>query len=61
MKTHNIISRKQAKELNLKSYFTGKPCKYAHINERYVIGGLCIDCASIHNKEIIRLKKTHKG
>jgi hypothetical protein len=31
-----IISRAEAKARGLTRYFTGKPCKYGHIAERYV-------------------------
>jgi len=39
-----IITRKDAKELGLKRYFTGKPCPHGHIGERHVIGSGCIEC-----------------
>lgn len=49
---------KEAKQKNLKRYFTGKPCKNDHICERYVRGG-CVECSKessklwcIENKEI---------
>lgn len=41
----NIISKKEAKEQNLKFFFTGKPCKRGHITERYLSGGHCVECA----------------
>lgn len=46
-----IISRKEAKELGLKKYFTGKPCKRGHIAERFVSAGRCVECANIHSKK----------
>jgi hypothetical protein len=39
-----IISRKEAKERGLASYFTGTPCKRGHITKRYTNGGHCDDC-----------------
>jgi len=42
-----IISRKDAKSQGLTRYFTGIPCKYSHISERYVVNGLCIECQAI--------------
>ena len=42
-----IISRKEAKSLGLKYYFTGKLCKHGHINERMTSSGVCTDCKSI--------------
>lgn len=38
-----IISRKEAKALGLKRYFTGKPCCRGHVAERYTTGN-CLDC-----------------
>lgn len=38
-----VISRKQASDLNLPRYFTGKPCKHGHISERRV-NGHCVEC-----------------
>ena len=41
-----IITRKQAKELGLKRYFTGKPCKRGHVAERRVSSRRCLECAA---------------
>jgi predicted Fe-S protein YdhL (DUF1289 family) len=43
-----IITRKQAIEQGLKRYFTGKPCKRGHVDERYVTRG-CIACLNIES------------
>lgn len=40
-----IITKKQALELGLKRYFTGKKCKQGHVSERYVSKSTCIQCA----------------
>jgi hypothetical protein len=42
--SHKIITGKEAKERGLKRYFTGKPCKYGHIAERWVSKGSCVLC-----------------
>jgi hypothetical protein len=39
-----VISRKEAKALGLKRYFTGKPCKRPHITERLTSNKHCVDC-----------------
>lgn len=39
-----IISRKEAKSLGLKRYFTGKPCKRGHVEERSVSIAACVGC-----------------
>jgi len=43
--------------LNLKIYFTGKPCKKGHISPRYTIKSSCIEClkiSAINRKEKIK-------
>jgi hypothetical protein len=44
----NIISCKEAKLQNLVRYFTGKPCKHGHIDERLVSNGTCCECNRLH-------------
>lgn len=39
-----IISRAEAKELGLKRYFTGVPCKRGHVCERYTGDSKCVEC-----------------
>ncbi len=45
-----ILTRKQAKKLGLKRYYTGKPCKYGHKSERHVTNGGCIYCLEEYYK-----------
>lgn len=40
----DIVSRKQAKSEGLKRYFTGQPCKSAHVAERFVSDKGCTAC-----------------
>lgn len=40
----NIISRSEAKAKGYKRYFTGDPCKYGHVSERWTAGGKCLSC-----------------
>ena len=42
-----IITRTEAKAQGLKRYFTGKPCKHGHIDERLVCDGSCKTCANL--------------
>lgn len=58
-----LISLKDAIENGLTRYFTGKPCKRGHIEQRYVKGGRCVECDKIsssnwkkNNPESNRLK-----
>ena len=51
----NIIKRFEAVALDLKHYFTGKPCKYGHIDTRSVLGRKCHACDR-ENKKQFRLQ-----
>ena len=37
-------SRKEALKVNAKRYFTGKPCKYGHVDDRKTSNGRCVEC-----------------
>ena len=39
-----IRTRREALDAGEKYFFTGKPCKYGHLTERYVGNGGCLDC-----------------
>lgn len=39
-----IITRQEAKEKGLKRYYTGKPCKYGHDEQRRVRNNRCLEC-----------------
>lgn len=67
--TNQVITRKEAKEIGLTKYFTGKPCLRGHIAERYVGCGKCTDCQAIYlqkyrekNRELYlsRLREYHQ-
>ena len=38
-------------------YFTGLPCKYGHIVERYGSTGHCVECVRLRNAKRIRRVK----
>jgi 5-methylcytosine-specific restriction endonuclease McrA len=42
-----VVSRKEAKSHGLKRYFTGIPCNYGHVCERYAHSTHCVECISI--------------
>ena len=46
-----IITREEAKKIGQKWYYTGEPCKYGHIDKRYVNTGLCYGCKRFQNKK----------
>lgn len=39
-----IITRTDAKDLGLKRYFTGSPCRRGHIAQRFIGSGRCVEC-----------------
>ena len=52
-----IISRDDAIALGFVTYFTGKPCKYGHVAERYVSCKRCVCCSIAYradHKEAIK-------
>jgi hypothetical protein len=40
----DVVTRKQAREAKLGTYYTGEPCKHGHLAERYTASGACKDC-----------------
>lgn len=40
----NIVTRREAVALGLRTYFTGRPCKNGHIDERLTGGRVCLSC-----------------
>lgn len=48
--TRTIVLRKEAGQLGLKHYFTGKPCKRGHISRRHVHNGTCLECINVNGK-----------
>jgi hypothetical protein len=53
-----IISRKEAKILGLKRYFTGKACVNGHITERTVSSEGCMECSRL--RAIGKVKSTEE-
>jgi hypothetical protein len=46
-----MTPRAEAKSNKSPRYFTGLPCKYGHIDERYTISGNCVSCQQKSNTE----------
>jgi mannose-6-phosphate isomerase-like protein (cupin superfamily) len=46
-----IITREEAKRIGQKWYFTGEPCKYGHVDKRYVKSGICYECKRNQNQK----------
>ena len=47
----HIISKKIAKEIGLKYYFIGVPCKNGHLVERYASNSACLACEASDEKK----------
>jgi len=63
----HIVPRKITKELGLKRYFTGSPCKRNHIRERSTANGTCLECQRISQLKPVAIRtkpkfdwRTHK-
>ncbi len=56
-----IITRKEALERGLKSYFTGKPCKHRHIAKRSVCDSGCFECQVIKNAKQYRANPSKRA
>lgn len=46
-----IISKQEAKDKDLKRYFTGVKCKHGHVSERYTRHGGCVECARLEKRK----------
>lgn len=46
-----LTRRKDATEAGEKFYYTGKECKYGHLDKRYTTNGLCVTCAAKRSAE----------
>lgn len=60
-----VIKRKDAMLAGLTKYFTGKPCKHGHIEQRSVLDGTCAECARLktarhYKQDPIKMLETHK-
>lgn len=48
--TNQLITRQDAHARGYKRYFTGKPCKYGHVTQRFVTTGGCVQCNALRSK-----------
>ena len=55
-KKMKIISRQEAINQGLKTYFTGKPCKNGHISERMI----CCICIACHQESGKKYRENNK-
>lgn len=52
-----FISREDALRQGLKRYFTGEPCKYGHVSQRFSKCRACVACHDKRNTETYRRRK----
>jgi hypothetical protein len=50
-----IVTLKEARELNITHYFTGKTCKYNHIEKRLTSDRSCTECTRLKRKKYYAL------
>lgn len=53
-----VVLRSEAKQLGLTRYFTGKPCKYGHVSERFTSCTKCMECSRIAAKNYVAKQAT---
>jgi hypothetical protein len=46
-----IVTRNDAKNMKLKFYCTGIPCKHGHVANRYTSNNICTECQSRSNRQ----------
>lgn len=54
-----IITRKEARALGLKQYFTGKPCVHGHVSKRNVISKSCLGCQADRVNLVVAAQRLH--
>lgn len=60
-----LITPAQARERGLTTYYTGKPCKHGHVDERLTVNGTCCTCnrlnvAKWQAKNPDKVRKAHE-
>jgi hypothetical protein len=51
-----IITRKEARNIGLTHYYTGKPCLHGHLHKRTVTDSTCLECVRIKSSNKYSLK-----
>lgn len=50
------VSRKEAKRLGLKRYFSNRPCLRGHVAERSTANNSCFECTRIRQRSVKRIR-----
>jgi hypothetical protein len=56
----SLLSREEAQAKGLKRFFTGKPCNYGHVDERYTNFDRCIICQRERARHRGRIKRVKR-
>ena len=56
-----LISRKEAFDLKLKRFFTGRECKRGHLAQRFVSTGNCVACCTERSRAFVAEKNYGGG
>lgn len=54
----HIVTRKKAREIGLKKYFSGKLCKFEHMSERDLESGCCLECRLMLNRKYDKVRRS---
>lgn len=57
----DIISRKEARELGLPTYFDGEFCEEFHISERFTSSGKCCECSKESHSDFLNSSRAKKA
>lgn len=55
-----IITRQEARAARLTRYYTGLPCKYGHVAQRFAGSSACVVCVRAYRKQFLLDKKAGK-
>lgn len=55
-----IITKSQARERGLNKYFTGKPCKNGHVDQRHMHNSVCMGCIRVASRNWYKKRRDHK-
>jgi len=57
----DLISRREAKNQGLNTYFDGEFCENFHISERFTSSGKCCECSKDSHKEFLETSRAKKA
>jgi hypothetical protein len=52
-----VITKEHARELGLRRYFTGVPCRHGHLCERLISSYICVECNRLRQRKDFHVEK----